>query len=255
MQFPRKELDAENLTRENIRELKEADWIINCIGIIKPYIDDNDPVKVERAIRVNSLFPHELAKTGVKIIQIETDCVYAGDYWDHKEDYKHNPLDVYGKTKSLGEVKAPNVYHIRTSVIGPEDENHKSLFDWFMGTPDKSTVKGYYSHYWNGVTTLAFAKLCFGIVYENKEKLPNFQHFFVKKAVTKYNLLKAIAEIFEKDVKIKEYWAKPAINRELGTNNKKMLKHYWKLAGYKSIPTIEDLLVELKTYKEQECVF
>ena len=249
----REDLDVEHLTDENKRELKRANWIINCIGIIKPHIDDNDPVKVERAIRVNSLFPYELAKLGRKVIQIETDCVYSGDYWDHKEGYEHDPIDVYGKTKSLGEVRARNVYHIRTSIIGPELEGHKSMFDWFMGLPKGEKIKGYTSHYWNGVTTLAFAKLCWGMIHDNYDNLIAFQHFFVKKEVSKYDLLKVIAKIFDRtDIKIKEYWANPPINRELGTHYTKMHRYYWQLAGYKHIPTIEELLVELKKYKESK---
>src|SRR5262245_52775028 len=35
-----------------------ASWVVNCIGITKPLIADDDPFKVERAMRVNALFPH-----------------------------------------------------------------------------------------------------------------------------------------------------------------------------------------------------
>ena len=57
-------------------------WVINAIGVIKPLIRDDDPVEVERAIRVNSLWPHEMARiaacSGARVIQIATDCVYSG---------------------------------------------------------------------------------------------------------------------------------------------------------------------------------
>src|SRR5689334_22166404 len=65
------------------------DFVINCIGIIKPYCKDNDPEGVRRAIRINALFPHLLAAacraSGARLIQIATDCVYSGDKGDYVE--------------------------------------------------------------------------------------------------------------------------------------------------------------------------
>ena len=34
-------------------------------------------------------------------------------------------LDVYGKTKSLGEAYDLNVHHLRCSIIGPEPKEYK----------------------------------------------------------------------------------------------------------------------------------
>ena len=41
----------------------------------------------------------------------------------------HDALDVYGKTKSLGECQEPNVYHLRCSIIGPEPKDFKFLIE------------------------------------------------------------------------------------------------------------------------------
>jgi len=56
------------------------DYIINCIGIIKPYIDEKSQSSIQNAIKVNSLFPHNLlhVKKKTKIFQIATDCVFDG---------------------------------------------------------------------------------------------------------------------------------------------------------------------------------
>lgn len=59
-----------------------VDFIVNAIGIIKSYIEDGVPSDAMRALRVNSLVPHELARIaeprGINVIQIATDCVYSG---------------------------------------------------------------------------------------------------------------------------------------------------------------------------------
>ena len=47
----RKNLDAQFCTIENIIHIiKNCEYIINCIGIIKPYIHDNNSFEVQRAI-------------------------------------------------------------------------------------------------------------------------------------------------------------------------------------------------------------
>ena len=81
-----------------------GDVIVNCIGMIKPQVDKLGTVA---AIKVNSLFPHYLSNVGeglgAKVIHITTDCVWSGQDGNYTEDTPHDALDVYGKTKSLGE--------------------------------------------------------------------------------------------------------------------------------------------------------
>src|SRR5438105_15685179 len=53
-----RQLDAEG---DDSIDLSGVDWVVNCIGVIKPYIHDDNRDEVVRAIRVNSLFPTRLA--------------------------------------------------------------------------------------------------------------------------------------------------------------------------------------------------
>ncbi|MGZ5434791.1 MAG: sugar nucleotide-binding protein, partial [Pyrinomonadaceae bacterium] len=157
---------------------RKFEWVINCIGIIKPLIHDDNASEVERAVRVNSYFPHLLARWTEKharVIQIATDCVYSGARGHYAESDLHDALDVYGKTKSLGEVYAAHVNHLRCSIIGPEMKSPRSLMEWFLGQPQNASVNGFTNHNWNGVTTLHFAKLCGGIIKEIIS-LPHMQH-------------------------------------------------------------------------------
>ena len=128
----------------------------------------DDPAGVERAIRINALFPHQLARAahrhGVRLIQIATDCVFSGSRGKYTEADDHDALDVYGKTKSLGELHVPGALNIRCSIIGPEGKGRTSLMEWFLAQPAGSTVNGFTHHLWNGVTTLQFARLCERII-------------------------------------------------------------------------------------------
>lgn len=250
-------LDAEKANIENISKVIDgADWIINCIGIIKPYIHDDNAQEIERAIKINSLFPYLLAKAAeknkVKVIQIATDCVYSGEKGKYLESDSHDALDVYGKTKSLGEVYSNNVYHLRCSIIGPELKNHLSLMDWFLGQPQKSQVNGFINHQWNGVTTLHFAKLCLGII-ENDFKINHLQHIMPSDIITKSDLLKCLAENFHhQDITINPVEAPKVIDRTLFTENPEVNNELWQLVGYKTPPTIEQILKELSEYMAQK---
>jgi dTDP-4-dehydrorhamnose reductase len=199
-------------------------YIINCIGIIKPYCKDDNQEGVKNAIEVNALFPHRLAnycqENNVKLIQIATDCVYSGEKGNYTENDLHDALDVYGKTKSLGEVQLPSTLHLRCSIIGPEKKHFASLLEWFLA--QEGEVKGFTNHYWNGVTTYQFARLCEKIITENHfEELRknNFVHHVIPKdKVSKYELLQIFSKVYNKKIKITPYETSPGIDRILRSN-------------------------------------
>ena len=228
-------------------KLSKFNYIINCIGIIKPYINEKNQSSILEAIKVNSLFPHQLITNGkkVKVFQIATDCVFDGSKGNYVEIDVHNPLDVYGKTKSLGELKCSNFFNIRCSIIGPELDGHKSLLDWFKFLPLNSKIKGFKNHDWNGITTYAFGKIIYGLIKSNL-KIPQTIHLVPKNSVNKFNLLKIFKRLFlRNDIFISPINSKDKINRTLKTTYPDLNKKMWKFAGYKDIPTLEYLIKEI----------
>lgn len=226
--YDRTQFDALDPDRD---KLMHMDWVINCIGLIKPYCND-----IPLAIRVNALFPHYLPSN---TIQIATDCVYSGKKGSYTETDPHDALDVYGKTKSLGE--APHIKNLRCSIIGPEVKNHTSLLDWFLA---QESAQGYTNHRWNGITTYHFSKICQGIIKEGIE-LPNVQHIVPADVVTKAELLEIIAKAYGKGIPIKRIEAPEAIDRTLSTVNPQLNSDIWEAAGYPQIPTVEEMITEL----------
>lgn len=246
-------LDVERCSVEEISGvLANAEWTINAIGVIKPYIHDDDAAEVERAVLVNAYFPHRLARaavqTGCRVLQIATDCVYSGNKGLYVEKDNHDPLDVYGKTKSLGEVYAPRVNHLRCSIIGPEPKGHVSLLDWFLGQPRNGNVSGYTNHQWNGVTTLHFAKLCYGVI-RNRLELPHVQHVIPTGAVSKAELLRCFAgEYKREDITITTTEAKSLIDRTLATLDDQLNRQLWSAAGYQKPPTVPHMVAEIADF-------
>lgn len=241
-----------NVLQDSLHKLKKFikkdTVIVNCIGVIKPNIDENNVKSVLNAVQINSVFPcnlnDEFAKKN-EIYQIATDCVYDGLNKLYSENSLHNALDVYGKTKSLGEVKNKNFFNIRASIIGKEIKNHKSLYDWFQNQNKDSKVNGFTNHLWNGITTRAFGNILISIV-ENKISLPNKIHICPKNIVTKYEMLRLFRDKNpNKNINIKSVKAKVKINRTLSTEYKKLNHLIWNKSIYKKIPTIEELIKEI----------
>jgi dTDP-4-dehydrorhamnose reductase len=240
------EIKDENQTVQQFQEFTEPDWIINAIGIIKPYIHDERPDEIERAIRVNACFPNWLARSfeESRILQIATDCVYSGSRGCYLESDAQDALDVYGKTKSLGEVWLSNVNHLRCSIIGPEPRNYVSLLEWFRRQPSNAKVSGYTNHTWNGVTTLHYAKLCHGII-KNDIPLPHIQHVIPDGDITKHDLLDCFARCYGRnDIQITATEAQKVIDRTLMTENEKLNMGLWKNAGYEDCPPSVCWMVE-----------
>lgn len=228
-----------------IKILKKKDFIINCIGLIKPYINDRDYFSIQNAININSLFPHLLSKScskKSKIFQIATDCVYDGKQGNYSELETHNAEDIYGKSKSLGEVKSKNFYNIRCSIIGKEIKNYKSLIDWFLSNKKKSSINGFSNHLWNGVTTRYFANILYVLVV-SKLIIPNLIHIVPKNKVTKYELLKLLSKKYKRnDLIILKARTKYRVDRSLSTIHKKYLLKLNKFMGYKETPSISEII-------------
>lgn len=229
----------------------DADWVLNCIGVIKPFCKDDDDAGVRRAITVNAMFPHRLAAVakarGARVIQIATDCVYSGAKGQYLETDAHDALDVYGKTKSLGEVFDKTLLNVRCSIIGPELENRVSLLEWFLGNEDGTELKGFTHHRWNGVTTLQFARLCERIVltgglYERLLAASHVHHFLPNSTVDKHQLLCLMNEAFGRKMRIRPVGdVGPAIDRTLASKHALLREVY--PAG-----SMRDALAELAAY-------
>jgi len=226
-------------------------WVVNAVGVVKPLIHEDNPVEVERALRVNALLPHALAKRtqgGARVLQIATDCVYSGMRGRYSEKDLHDPIDVYGKTKSLGEVNAGNFTHLRCSIIGPEPREHRSLLGWFLDQAPGAQVSGYINHRWNGITTLHFAKICRGII-KGKLSLPRLRHIVPAGEVTKCELLRLFAAHFDRpDIRIRPQEAGQVIDRTLVTEDETANAEIWRVAGYAAPSSIPDMVAELAAF-------
>jgi len=241
----RNEIDATEYTEEELRAVlfhngfKKDDVIINCMGTIKPQVDKLGTLP---AIKVNSVFPHYLSNVcendGYKMIHITTDCVFSGKDGLYKENSPHDCIDVYGKTKSLGEPL--NCTVVRTSIIGEEVGQSRSLIEWIKSMKDKS-ANGFTNHNWNGLTCLQVAKVFEDIIVNNKY-WKGVRHVFSPNILTKYELVKTVSDIYDLNIKVVPVEAVGKCDRSMSTM----------YDDYKfDIPTIEEQIEELFNYSSK----
>jgi dTDP-4-dehydrorhamnose reductase len=226
-----------------------VDYVINCIGIIKPYINDTDAEQTATALEINGAFTNRLeawaSKRGARVIQIATDCVFSGSKGNYRESDKHNASDVYGRSKSMGEAEGASMMHLRVSIIGPEVERSSSLLEWVRNQPTNAEISGFTDHFWNGITSMHFAKIARGII-ENGLFEPGVFHVLPQDRVTKCELVGLIAKYLGRsDIKVSPTLTGANINRTLDTIYPAKNRAFWLSAGYSSPPSIEQMVSEV----------
>jgi dTDP-4-dehydrorhamnose reductase len=243
IQFDAEKDDFTSLEAENY------DYIVNCIGLIKSKINEHSPASVKAAVDLNFGLPFQLstlaALTGSKVIQIATDCVFSGRKGNYLETDKHDPEDIYGKTKSLGEIPSNQMMHIRASIIGKENRGHTSLYDWVRLQPRGAEILGFTDHKWNGVTAFAAGQVFRGII-ENDLFRAGVHHLIPSDTVTKGELVALIANNENRtDLKIEFGQSHQAVDRTLSSINPEFSSALWVAAGFSTIPSVEDLVDQI----------
>ena len=234
---------------EKLVESTNPKYVINCIGRIKPTIDEDSQESVFQAEQINSNLPKQLealsSSRELEIIQIGTDCVFSGKKGLYTIDDEYDANDVYGRTKADGEIDSGKKMLLRTSIVGPEVKPGQSLLNWFLELDKESEVNGFENHMWNGITTLAFAKIVKGVILNNIYT-SKVIHLTPKDLVSKYELLSLFSTSFgRKDIDIIPTNADHVIDRTLLSDSSLDNEKIWNIAGYDDVPTISELVKEL----------
>ncbi|MCE5199485.1 MAG: SDR family oxidoreductase [Armatimonadota bacterium] len=185
---------------EQMLREQQPDVIVNCIGIIKQRDEAHSAIP---SITINSLLPHKLAEAaaewGGRVIHFSTDCVFSGKKGCYTEDDPSDAEDLYGKSKYLGEVTAANALTLRTSIIGRELSNFKSLLEWFLSQNGK-TVRGFTKVYYSGVTTNHLSEVVADVI----EKFPKLSGLYqvTSNTISKHDLLCLIRDAYNMSVEI-----------------------------------------------------
>jgi dTDP-4-dehydrorhamnose reductase len=209
------------------------DFILNAIGKIpqkKPSDTDYTSINTELPLYLDTL--------GYKVILPTTDCEFKGTI-PPGEAYNRTAVrdadDVYGMSKAIPsaklEAEGKNTKIIRTSIIGHEKDSAVALLDWFLA--QEGSTRGYTNHYWNGITTLQWAKECYKLM-KNWDTAPTLTQLGTPEHRSKYEVLLLAKAIYHKDIEVIPFAP------EVGAN-KCVVSDY-------ELPNLEIQLEELKAF-------
>jgi dTDP-4-dehydrorhamnose reductase len=171
--------------------------VVNCIGLVKQRPEADDAAAL---VRANALFPHQLraacAERGARLIQISTDCVFAGDRGGYTEDDRPDPADLYGRSKLAGEPCGDRVLTLRTSMLGRELGRASGLLEWFLSV--RGEASGYPRAVFSGPTTPVLARLI-GDLIERHPELDGIWHVGAE-PISKFDLLTLVRDAFGLEV-------------------------------------------------------
>lgn len=180
----------------------KPDLVINCIGIIKQVPESRECLQ---SIAINALLPHRIAlackAAGARMIHISTDCVFDGKQGKYKEDDIPNAVDLYGRSKLLGEVNYPHCITLRTSIIGHEIKGKHGLVEWFLA--QNTRIRGFTRHIYSGFTTVELANIIANHIIPRSYLNGVYQ--LSSDPISKYDLLNLIALKYKKKIDIQAY--------------------------------------------------
>jgi dTDP-4-dehydrorhamnose reductase len=163
------------------------DAVVNAVGIVKQRDEAKQAIA---SIQINALFPHQLAdlciQRGIRVLQISTDCVFSGLRGNYTEIDVPDPVDLYGRTKLLGELNRPGCLTLRTSIIGWQLNTFSSLLSWFALQRNKH-IKGYHKAIYSGFSTNVMAQLI-GDILQTRADLSGLYQV-ASEPISKFDLL------------------------------------------------------------------
>lgn len=235
------EVTLTNLLYDNGKEtgLKKNDIVINCAGTI-PQSSKQRELSNNIYFKINSIFPIILGniceKRNARLIHITTDCVFSGNDGNYDENSEHDEINNYGVSKSLGELCKGTM--IRTSIIGEEQYNKRSLLEWVISNKNK-TINGFKNHLWNGVTCLELSKILRKMIDRNIY-WEGVRHIYSPRSVSKYELVKIINDKYKLNITINEYNTDKKIDKTITT--------LYKQNALFNISDLNEQIEELLTY-------
>lgn len=175
------------------------DIVINCIGLVKQIDRAKDPVQ---SIQINSVFPHWLAQVsescGARVIHFSTDCVFSGNKGAYSETDLPDALDLYGRSKCLGELDYTHTVTLRTSIIGHELYSKHGLVEWFLS--QRGSCKGFTNAIFSGFPTVVLSRLVRDVVIPDT-RLSGIYHV-ASNPISKYELLCNIRDAYGKEIEV-----------------------------------------------------
>lgn len=206
-------LDATNeRSLDEALDEAQADVIVNAVGVTGAAAMQDTALLDS----VNARFPHRLAARaaarGTRVIHISTDGVFSGARGGYDETDHPDPTDAYGRSKLAGEIGAPHLT-IRTSFFG-RTVRRTGVIEWLLA--QRGRVDGFADYRFTGIAVSILADLI-AVAAVVRPPLEGVYHVGGE-AMSKYDLLRAVADRLRLQVQVAPVSRGPAIDRTLNAS-------------------------------------
>jgi len=181
-------------------EKSKLDVVIHCAAIVNvDACEENVELATELHVETTKAMADYLGSSDGRLIYISTDSVFDGEKQGaYSESDLENPLNVYAKTKLMGEKPVQlmtNGLVLRTNIIGWTRENSVSFSEWMLkGLTDNIPLNLFYDVNFSPLNVYDLS-----IIIEKIIQNPIFglYHCASSDGISKYDFGRKMAEIFQ----------------------------------------------------------
>jgi dTDP-4-dehydrorhamnose reductase len=187
------------LLNEWLEKIK-PDVVIHCAAIVNVDLcEDNIKLATKLHIETTEAMVNYLDSNGGRLIYISSDSVFDGEKQSaYSESDLVNPLNVYAKTKLMGEEYVQSMNNglvLRTNIIGWTQESNTSFAEWVLnGLNDNAPLNLFYDVYFSPLTAYDLSIIIEKIIVKSVFGL---YHCTSNDSISKYDFGKKMAEIFQ----------------------------------------------------------
>ncbi len=174
--------------------------VIHCAAIVNVDLcEENFDLATKLHVETTKVMSNYLNRNNGRLIYISTDSVFDGKkHGSYNESDLVNPLNVYAKTKLMGERPVQlmtNGLVLRTNIIGWTRENSVSFSEWMLkGLTDNIPLNLFYDVNFSPLNVYELS-----IIIEKIIQNPIFglYHCASSDGISKYDFGRKMAEIFQ----------------------------------------------------------
>lgn len=195
---------TDSIQIENLFSSFKPNLVINCAANTQVDYLETHP---ELAYLINSHGASNVAdecnKKSIKMIHISTDSIFDGTRGSYTENDKPNPINIYAKSKLLGEElikkNCSNFIIIRTNFFGFNSEGKFLLNSIVNALKESKEFIGFYDAYFS---PLEISNLSDMIIELGNSNLSGIFHLSSDNMISKYQFACEIAKAFGFDTEL-----------------------------------------------------
>lgn len=247
--------DLTNLTKLEKWLLKiQPDVVIHCAAMVNvDECETKEDLAYQLHVKTTEVIANFLTNHDGRLIYISTDSVFDGfNKKSYSEEDQTSPLNVYSKTKLLGEYSVLSMKKgvvLRTNIVGWSMKDKISFSEWVLiNLVKKKRIKLFNDVFFSPIHVSELSKIIIQIIEKKASGLFNVSS---QDALSKYDFGLIMAETFEcsseyfDEISVEELGLKAKRPKNMALSNKKITH----LLGHELSHAIDAALIMKQEYK------